>query len=631
MLGYLSPEGLAGGSLEIDPALSEKAVMAHIGEPLGLGLVEAASGIRKIANVAMARAIRSVTVERGRDPRDMALMAFGGSGPAHAVEVAGLLGIGTVIVPAMSGVFCSVGMLASDVEHNFVRNMLRPLDRLVREDFDAAVHALRRDGAERLSDDGFPEDRIDLSFGADLRYAGQSSELTVPIDPAGDFDRLYDLFQTAYGDTYGYTKRRSGRNRKFASVREGRPRQPAVFRGRRTAGGGRRYRRWRTRRLVCRYRVRRDAHDGANGRVGGACRRPGDPRSLRYDGGAAARRGCQVGRMRKHRDRCSGKRDGVLTMTDTTTIDPITFAVIKNGLDSIVDEMAYDVIRTARSEIVKDVMDYSAAICDRSGNMIAQAKTVALHLGAVPEAMGVVLDHYGDELAPGDAVILNDPYQGGMHLPDIFMFMPIFHGEELQGFTVVICHHTDVGGRMAGSNASDSTEIFQEGLRIPALKLFEAGKQNETLLKLIEKNVRLPDRVIGDLKAQFAACRTGAREMGKLFDRYGAAEAQRYFAELLDYAERMTRDEIRKWPDGTYQFTDYIDDDGFTDKPLAISVEITVHGDSLTVDYAGSAAAGAGGAELHQILHQFLHLPVGAVRAQGRYSEQCRVSSERSR
>ena len=278
-----------------------------------------------------------------------------------------------------------------------------------------------------------------------------------------------------------------------------------------------------------------------------------------------------------------------MAATETRDIDPITFAVIKNGLDAIVDEMAYDVIRTARSEIVKDVMDYSAAICDATGNMIAQAKTVALHLGAVPEAMGVVLDQYGDELAPGDAVILNDPYQGGMHLPDIFMFMPIFHGGALQGFTVVICHHTDVGGRVAGSNASDSTEIFQEGLRIPALKLFEGGEPNRTLLKLIEKNVRLPDRVIGDLKAQYAACRTGAREIGKLVDRYGAPMAQAYFAELLDYAERMTREEIRKWPDGTYRFTDYIDDDGFSDTPLPIAVAITVHGDSLTVDYEGSA------------------------------------------
>ena len=181
MLGYLNPGGLAGGSLEIDPGLSERAIMTHIGEPLGLDLVQAASGIRKIANVAMARAIRSVTVERGRDARDMVLMAFGGGGPVHAVEVAGLLGINEVIVPAMSGVFCSVGMLASDVEHNFVRNILQPLAELDDTAFAAAVDGLAADGMARLSTDGFPDDRIHLAFGADIRYLGQSSELTIPF------------------------------------------------------------------------------------------------------------------------------------------------------------------------------------------------------------------------------------------------------------------------------------------------------------------------------------------------------------------------------------------------------------------------------------------------------------------
>lgn len=270
-------------------------------------------------------------------------------------------------------------------------------------------------------------------------------------------------------------------------------------------------------------------------------------------------------------------------------IDPITLAVIKNALDSIVDEMAYTVVRTARSEIVKDVMDYSAALCDQDGNMIAQAKTIALHLGAVPEAMAAVLARYGKDLHPGDAIIVNDPYQGGMHLPDIFMFVPIFHSRALQGFCVVICHHTDVGGRVPGSNASDSTEIFQEGLRIPVIKLYEKGQPNETLHRLIEINVRLPERVLGDLKAQYAACQVGARELGKLMDRYGASTVQAYMAELLDYAERLARDEIRKWPKGTYRFTDYIDDDGFSDKPIPIAVAITVHEDRVTVDYTGSS------------------------------------------
>lgn len=204
VLGYLNPAGLAGGSLEIDPDLSARAILKHVGEPLGLDLVQAASGIRRIANVAMARAIRSVTVERGRDPRDMAMMAFGGSGPVHAVEVAALLGIRTVIVPAMSGVFCSVGMLASDVEHNFVRNLLRRLDRLDAAAFAAAVEALRADGMARLRTDGFDDARIVLSFAADLRYAGQSSELTVPFDPASGYAPLHDAFQASYLDTYGY-------------------------------------------------------------------------------------------------------------------------------------------------------------------------------------------------------------------------------------------------------------------------------------------------------------------------------------------------------------------------------------------------------------------------------------------
>jgi N-methylhydantoinase A len=183
--------------------------MTHIGEPLGVDLVQAASGIRKIANVAMARAIRSVTVERGRDARDMGLMAFGGGGPVHAVEVAGLLGIREVIVPAMSGVFCSVGMLASDVEHNFVRSLLGPLGKLDPAAFSAAVEGLRADGEARLRTDGFPDERIALTYAADLRYLGQSSELTVPFDPdvvlKSGFDVLETAFMASYNDTFGYT------------------------------------------------------------------------------------------------------------------------------------------------------------------------------------------------------------------------------------------------------------------------------------------------------------------------------------------------------------------------------------------------------------------------------------------
>ena len=270
-------------------------------------------------------------------------------------------------------------------------------------------------------------------------------------------------------------------------------------------------------------------------------------------------------------------------------LDPITFAVIKSALDSIVDEMAHTVMRTARSPIVRDVLDYSTTLCDPQGRIVTQAKTVALHLGAVPDAMAVVLPEFAGDLHPGDVIILNDPYHGGMHLPDIFMIKPIFHAGALQGFAVVIAHQCDMGGRVPGSNASDSTEIFQEGLRIPPTKLYERGVPNRTLFRLIAINVRLPLLVEGDLQAQLAACRIGERAFIGLLDRYGVALTHAYLEALIDYSERLTRSAIARWPKGTWRFTDHIDGDGFDDTPIPIKVAITVHDDRLTVDFEGSA------------------------------------------
>jgi N-methylhydantoinase B len=269
--------------------------------------------------------------------------------------------------------------------------------------------------------------------------------------------------------------------------------------------------------------------------------------------------------------------------------DPFTFAVIKSALDTIVDDMAYTVMRTARSSIVRDVLDYSCTLCDAEGLILAQAKTVALHLGAVPDAVAAMLAKFGKDLAPGDVIIFNDPYNGGMHLPDIFMFKPIFLGGKLQGHAVVIAHHCDVGGRVPGSNAADSTEIYQEGLRIPPLKLYDKGVANETLLSLIRQNVRLPDLVIGDLEAQLATCSIGEREFCRLLEKYGVAESRGYFTKLMDYGEALTRKAISAWPDGTYSFTDYIDGDGLVDQRIPIVCAITVAGDHLNVDFAGSA------------------------------------------
>jgi N-methylhydantoinase B len=272
-----------------------------------------------------------------------------------------------------------------------------------------------------------------------------------------------------------------------------------------------------------------------------------------------------------------------------TARDPVTRELIKNMLGSIVDEMAYTIIQTAHSEIVKDVMDFSTACCDAEGRMLAQGKTIAMHLGAVPEAMTAIRNAFGDEIHSGDVFILNDPYEGGMHLPDVFIIKPVFVESELLGWALAVGHQTDMGGRVPGSNASDSTEIFQEGLRIPPLKLYDAGTRNHTLIRILGKNVRVPGRVLGDWGAQLSACQIGERGLLALVERYGLADLNGYFDELLDYTERMVRTEIASWPDGVYEFTDYLDGDGFDQNPIPICVKLTIDGDSLIADFTGSA------------------------------------------
>jgi N-methylhydantoinase B len=269
--------------------------------------------------------------------------------------------------------------------------------------------------------------------------------------------------------------------------------------------------------------------------------------------------------------------------------DAVTLELLKNALASIVDEMAFTIMRTAYSSVVKSAMDFSTGFCDARGEMLAQGLTLPNQLGATPDALAAVLRKYRGRIYPGDAFIFNDPYDGGMHLPDIFVFKPVFYDGELAGFAATVAHHTDVGGRVAGSSACDSTEIFQEGLRFPPLKLYERGEPNQTLMDLIEKNVRVPIKVLGDLRAQMSACYIGEREFLKLIEAYGPATLQSYLAELLDYTERRTRAEIAALPDGEYTFTDYIDDDGIDPDPIPIKVKLTIRGEDMLVDFAGSA------------------------------------------
>ena len=274
----------------------------------------------------------------------------------------------------------------------------------------------------------------------------------------------------------------------------------------------------------------------------------------------------------------------------TRTIDPITFEVVRNALSSIADEMALVVMRSAYSPVVRDSMDYSTAVCDRHGQVVAQGLTLAVQLGSFPDIMTVLVREYGNDMAPGDVFIANDPYgSGGQHLPDLYVIKPIFADGALHGYAATMAHHSDVGGISPGSVAMHATEIYQEGLRLPLLKLHEAGEPDRKLFRIIEKNTRSPIQVMGDLRAQLAACRIAERGLGQLVERYGAAELEAYLEELHAFAETRMRAEIHRIPDGTYHFTDWIDGVGDDPEPLPITVTVTVDGDEIALDFAGSA------------------------------------------
>ncbi|RYE34673.1 MAG: hydantoinase B/oxoprolinase family protein [Hyphomicrobiales bacterium] len=271
-------------------------------------------------------------------------------------------------------------------------------------------------------------------------------------------------------------------------------------------------------------------------------------------------------------------------------IDPITLEVIRNALASTADEMALIVMRSAYSPVVRDIMDYSTALCDAKGRVIAQGLTLPIQLCSFPRIMGFVQERYGDTLKAGDVLIANDPYgSGGQHLPDIYILKPIFVAGRIAGFAATVAHHTDVGGIVPGSVAIYATEIQQEGLRIPLLKLYDEGEPVEAVFRILEANTRSPIEVLGDIRAQIAACNVAEEGLTTLIGRYGAQELEAYIDALHDHAEAMMRDVIRALPNGVYRATDYIDGVGEDPEPLPIVATVTVSEDTIDIDFTGTA------------------------------------------
>ena len=272
--------------------------------------------------------------------------------------------------------------------------------------------------------------------------------------------------------------------------------------------------------------------------------------------------------------------------------DPILSEVIANLLLSVAEETGYTLIRAAHSPNVRERRDCSTAIFDARGQIIAQAPFIPMHLGSMVGLIGEVLRRYPVEaLRPGDVFIANDPYSGGgSHLPDVNVVSPVFYQGELVAFVADIAHHADIGGMVPGSESAACTTIFQEGIRIPPIRMQPELGELDPVTQLIMNNSRTPQERFGDLQAQIAALRVGVSGVEEVYERYGAATVSARMADYLDYSEERMRRFIGRLTDGAYAFTDYLDDDGINKEPVQIQVTATVKGEEVHMDFSGTSA-----------------------------------------
>lgn len=278
-----------------------------------------------------------------------------------------------------------------------------------------------------------------------------------------------------------------------------------------------------------------------------------------------------------------------MTVNIYSKVNPFTLEIVKESLVSIGDEMFYTLGRTSMSPIIYEVLDYACGLTDSKGELLTQGNGVTGFIGTLTFMVKETLDKFDGELYPGDVIIINDPYGGGgTHLSDVGLVMPIFFEESLVAFSVNKAHWTEVGGKDPGSWTTDATEIFQEGMQFPCVKLFESGKLNQALADMIDANVRFPELSLGDMWAQVAALRIGEKKFTEICSKYGKEIVLNSIEYLLDHGEKMARKALSIMPYGTYEASDLIESDGLGNGPFPVKVKVTITQDEFICDYRGS-------------------------------------------
>lgn len=592
VLGRIQPDWFPrcfgdGAAQPLDPQASREA-MRPIAEELGLSIEEAAAGAVRIANDAMAHAIRQISVARGRDARDHALVAFGGAGPQHACALADLLGIEEVLVHPLSGVLSALGMGLADAGRTRTVPLLVPLDeRAIRQASDTLAK-LEHEERVALAAEGFPRGRQQAEWTLVLRHDGVEGEIDVPFDArAGAGDVRWE-FEARHQRLFGFTRpghgveivaarvETTGRLERAATTPIARATDPAAPAGEARA-----------------WFERAGSLEGidvpvftratllAGHEIPGPALVADRTTTIVLEPDWAARVD-DLGNLR------IARRSVKAAPAASTARDPIRLELFANMFMGVAEQMGETLRRTSLSPNIKERLDFSCALFTASGDLVANAPHVPVHLGAMGETVKSLLESRGpDGMKPGLVLLSNDPFRGGSHLPDITVVSPVFIEGRLSFFVANRGHHADVGGMVPGSMPPNSRTIEEEGTCLHDVALVENGRLRErelaTLLAAGLHPVRgIPER-LADLAAQASANALGARRLAELVEEHGLAVVQAYMRHVRDDAADAVRELLATLPQGVHRFADAMDDGS------RIEVAVTVSGDRAIFDFAGTA------------------------------------------
>ncbi len=619
VLGRLRPGKSAGGTLDLDIDAAHEAIRTHVAEPLGMTVEEAAAGIVEVVEQHLLSATEHISIERGHSPRRFTMVAAGGAGPMHGASVAAGLGCERVYVPRDAGALCAIGMLHSDVRQDFTRFLMGSLDELDLAEIDTGFEGLRAQALDVMDGEGFAAGQVTLDCELELHHPGQLWTIRVPAygdDPSTvDATAVRGAFEAEYQRLYGHVQQDG--TIMVASLRlvarastgdvatsetapaEGDPEpietrsvwhgpfgwcDTPVFdgevlrRGHTIMGPA----------LVEELTTTVVARPGdrlwvdANGDLFIDLAPADEAERSTGSGDAAVSRSVQSGRARS-------EANGV-------ELDPIVLAVMQNRLDQISKHMGWVMTRTARSTIFSQSHDFSCYVTTPDGTLVANADGIPIHTGGGGFAVRALLKRYEGRINPEDVFLLSDPYvAGGNHLPDWVIARPVFtEGDSdsgaptLVGFCCNRAHQSDIGGGLAGTYNPEATEIWQEGIRLPVMKLIEAGAVRDDLWELLLINCRTPELLDGDLLAMLGSTRIGAERVLGLVAELGVEPYLAYLDGVLTHGERRMRTAITELPDGTYYGEDRTDNDCFGPADIAVRVHLSVEGDEMTLDFTGT-------------------------------------------